>query len=250
MDESRVELANLTWEQAEEVIDSADLLALPCGSTEQHSLHLPLSVDSIRAEELTRDICRRAPEFDLTIAMLPVLTYGYAEHHMPFPGTMTLSAETYQRVVFDLADSVARHGGQRLLIVNCHGGNRAPLRLVSDRIQRELDLPVHHVFWAEFARKRIEERWGDDGGHADAHETSAIELFRPELVRESRKTRHHRRGSHETRQLRYFDDLTEEGGLGDPRDSDASFMAELVEETNERILEGIRTDIDTETDTD
>lgn len=246
MDEPHVDLSELTWEEAEEAIAGADFLALPCGSTEQHSLHLPLSVDSIRAEELTRDLCRRAPAHDLSILMLPVLTYGYAEHHMPYPGTLTLSADTYQRVVFDVADSVRRHGAARLLIVNCHGGNRAPLRLAADRIQRELDLPVHHVFWAEFARERIHEKWGDEGGHAGAHETSAIELFRPDLVREARKESQRRLGSHETRQLRYFDELSEQGGLGDPRNADAAFMADLVEETNERILEGLIADIESE----
>lgn len=243
MDEARVDLAELTWEEAETAIAEADFLALGCGSIEQHSLHLPLSVDSIRAEELTRDLCRRGADRGLSMWTLPVLTYGYSEHHMSFPGTVTLSADTYQRLVYDVGESLSRHGAERLLLVNCHGGNRAPLRLAADRIQRELDLPVHHVFWAEFARERIEERWGDQGGHAGAHETSAVQLFRPDLVREERMEPHERRGSFETRQLRYFEDLTALGGLGDPRNADAEFMADLVAETNEAILEGLLTDL-------
>lgn len=246
MDEARVDLAELTWEEAETAIAEADCLALACGSIEQHSVHLPLSVDSIRAEELTRDLCRRGAAHDLSMWLLPVLSYGYSEHHMSFPGTLTLTADTYQEVVYDIGHSIARHGAERLLIVNCHGGNRAPLRLAADRIQRELDLPVHHVFWAEFARERIEEQWGDEGGHAGAHETSAVELFRPELVREDRKVAHERRGSFETRQLRYFEDLTELGGLGDPRNADAAFMETLVAETNEAIIEALLTDLSAE----
>lgn len=243
MDEPRVDLAELTWPEAESAIEAADFLALPCGSIEQHAHHLPLSVDSIRAEELTRDLCRRARERDLSLLMLPVLTYGYSEHHMPYAGTVTLSAETYQDMVFDIAESVHRHGATRLLLVNYHGGNRAPLRLAADRIQRELEFPVHHVFWAEFARDRIEDLWGEDGGHADAHETSAIELFRPDLVRDDLKAVQPRRRSFETRQLPYFDDLTEAGGLGDPRNADAEAMAELVEATNVAILDGLEADL-------
>jgi len=244
MDEpTAFEVENLTWPDAEDAVAEADFVALPCGSIEQHSHHLPLSVDSIRAEELTRDLCERAPDRDLSVLMLPTLEYGYSEHHMSYPGTVTLTADTYQRVVEEIADSMRRHGADRLLIVNCHGGNRSPLRLAADRIQREQGLPVYHVFWADFARERIHERWGDQGGHAGAHETSAIELFRPKLVDEDEKVEQTRRDSYVTRQFRYFDDITEEGGLGDPRNADAEFMEQLVAETNEDILEGLAEDL-------
>lgn len=247
MDEANAfELENLTWEDAGEAIGTVDFVALPCGSIEQHSHHLPLSVDAIRAEELTRDLCRRAPGHDLSVLMLPTLEYGYSEHHMNYPGTVTLTADTYQRVVMEVADSMRRHGADRLLLVNCHGGNRSPLRLAADRIQREYDLPVYHVFWADFAREAIHEQWGDQGGHAGAHETSAIELFRPELVKQDRKEEQVRKAHYETRQFRYFDDLTEQGGLGDPRNSDAEFMETLVEETNETILDGLKADLASE----
>jgi creatinine amidohydrolase len=241
-----VALKNLTWEEAGEAIAEADFAALPCGSIEQHSLHLPLSVDSIRAEELTHDLAERAPDHDLSVLTLPTLAYGYSEHHMNYPGTVTLTAETYQEVVIETADSMRRHGADRLLLVNCHGGNRSPLRLAADRIQRELDLPVYHVFWADFARDRIREIWGDRGGHAGAHETSAIELFRPDLVRQNRKAEQDRSDLPKTRQLRYFEDITDQGGLGDPRNADPDAMADLVEETNERILEELAADLATE----
>jgi creatinine amidohydrolase len=237
------ELEHLTWEDAGRAIEDADFVALPCGSIEQHSHHLPVSVDAIRAEELTRELCRSAPAHDLSMLMCPTLDYGYSEHHMNYPGTITLTSDTYQQVVMEVADSVRRHGADRLLIVNCHGGNRSPLRLAADRIQREMDLPVYHVFWADFAREAIHDHWGDQGGHAGAHETSAIELFRPELVKQDRKEEQIRRDSYTTRQFRYFDDITEQGGLGDPRNSDAEFMESLVTETTEAILEGLAEDL-------
>lgn len=246
MDESAVDLEECTWVEAEAAIEEATFVALPCGSIEQHGHHLPLAVDAIRAEELTRDLCERASEHDLSIVMLPVLKYGYSEHHMNFSGTITLTADTYQRVVQEIADSVRRHGADRLLLVNCHGGNRAPLRLAADRIQREQEFPVYHVFWTDFARDRIHERWGDKGGHAGAHETSAIELFRPDLVRQDEKAEQPQLVRYETRQYEYFEDLTAQGGLGDPRNADTDFMAELVAETNEAILEGLAADLDTE----
>lgn len=246
MEVPTVDLEALTWEEAETAIDEATFVVLPCGSVEQHSSHLPLAVDAIRAEELTRDLCERAPDYGLSMVMLPVLKFGYSEHHMNFAGTVTLGADTYQRVVRDIADSVRRHGADRLLLVNCHGGNRAPLRLAADRIQREQGLPVYNVFWTDFARENIHERWGDRGGHAGAHETSAVQLFRPDLVRHDRLEDQTPTETYETRQFEYFEDLTEQGGLGDPRNVDADYMAELVDETNEAILEGLTADLEVE----
>lgn len=238
------ELANLTWEEAGERIPAADYVALPCGSIEQHSYHLPLSVDSIRADHLTRVLAERAPDHDLDIVMLPTLTYGYSEHHMSYPGTITLMPETYRQVIIEIATSMQTHGADRFLTINCHGGNRAPLRLAADRLVRDHDLTTHNVFWVEFAQEYLDEKLADDGGHAGAHETSITELVRPDLVKQDRKEKQTRKWNLETQRYRYFDDITEQGGLGDPTISDPEFMADVVDRATHDLLEALRADVE------
>lgn len=234
------QLSEQTWEDAETTFDSADYVILPCGSTEQHSTHLPLSVDTIRAEELTKDLCRAAPEYDLDLVMLPPLPYGESEHHMHFPGTITISADTYQQFVEDIGRSVAEHGGQRFAVVNCHGGNREPHKLALKRVQRETDLETHYVHWTDFARDRLESRFGEEWGHAGEYETSVIEHYRPDTVRQEKKTPQTRKARFETRVLSYFDDITKEGGIGDPTRSDPEFAAEVIDATTDDILETLQ----------
>jgi len=244
VDSTTYRLDEMTWEEAGEAIPAADLVVLPCGSTEQHAPHLPLAVDSIRAHELTDELARAAPDHDLSLLVLPTLRYGYSEHHMPYPGTVTIDPETYADLVVDVGASMAAHGAERFAIVNCHGGNREPHKLALDRLQREHDLESFYLMWTDFARERLEAKWGDEWGHAGEHETSVIEVFRPELVREERKepqTRNHR---FEARQYRYFDDITEQGGLGDPTRSDPDFVETVIEETTADILDALRTDIE------
>jgi creatinine amidohydrolase len=53
MAETDDDLWTMTWEDAGEAFERGDAAVLPTGSTEQHSVHLPVSVDSIRAEHLT-----------------------------------------------------------------------------------------------------------------------------------------------------------------------------------------------------
>lgn len=240
------ELMSRTWEDAGDVIDEADLVALPCGSIEQHSHHLPISVDTLRADHLTRELAAAAPDHGLSIATLPVLPYGHSEHHMNFPGTVTLSVDTYREAIVEIGTSMAAHGAGRFMAVNCHGGNREPLSLAADRLQRDHDLPTHVVNWTDYAREQLEERFGDDWGHAGQHETSVIELLYPGLVKSEAKKPQTTTDRPETRPYRYFDDVTEEGGLGDPTDSDPEFVEGVVEDATGDILEALREDIEAE----
>jgi creatinine amidohydrolase len=56
---------------------------------------------------------------------------------MAFAGTITLSGETLQRVYFEAAQSLLRHGFRRFLLLNSHAGNQATTRFVADRINQE-----------------------------------------------------------------------------------------------------------------
>ncbi|SIQ83988.1 creatinine amidohydrolase [Haladaptatus litoreus] len=246
LDYDSFDLGGMTWEDAEEAIPNADFLVLPTGSVEQHSIHLPVTVDTLRAEALSRELVESASEHDLSMVRLPTLPYGYSEHHMNYAGTITLSAETYMHVVEEIAQSMAKHGAKRLVLLNCHGGNRSPLKLAGDRIQRDHGVKVFFVHWTDFARDKLKERFGEEWGHAGDHETSVIELFYPDLVKSDKKESQTRKARFEARQYTYFDDITEQGGLGDPTESDAEFLEEIVAETTEKILSALSEDMEQE----
>lgn len=238
------DLGSMTWEDAETAIPSADFVVLPTGSIEQHSVHLPVSVDTLRAENLSRELVESAPDHGLDMVRLPTLPYGYSEHHMPLAGTITLQADTYQHVLEEIARSAHEHGANRFLVLNTHGGNREPLKLAADRVSRDTGMAVYPVHWTDFARDQLEARWGEDWGHAGDHETSAIELFHPDLVKTDRKEPQTRTAEYEARQYTYFTDLTEQGGLGDPTNADTEFMAEVLEDTTAAILDALQADMD------
>jgi len=127
--------------------------------------------------------------------------------------------------------------------VNCHGGNRDSLSVAADRLGRDTDLTVHVVHWTDFARDDLEERFGEDWGHAGEHETSFVELYRPDLVRTERKEPQNAREMPRTRSYEYFDDVTELGGLGDPTESDPDAMEEIVADATREILAAIVEDV-------
>lgn len=237
-------LGHMTWEDAEAAFESADYVVLPCGSTEQHSRHLPTSVDTLRSKHLTEELAEAAPRHDLDLLVLPPLPYGYSEHHLTFAGTVTLGAETYQAVIVEIGRSVLGHGADRFLITNFHAGNIEPHKLAIDRLQRDHDLPTHYVNWTDFAREALEREFGEEWGHAGEHETSVIEYYRPELVRADAKQPQTTKANGDTKQFQYFDDITVEGGLGDPTNSDPEFIGTVIEETTEKILRKLRADLE------
>ncbi len=244
----RVLLEEMTSEEAGKAIKEADFVILPAGSLEQHSLHLPLSTDSIRAEYLAKYLAENSE--NLKLVVLPTLKYGLSEHHIHFPGTITLKDETYMNLIFEIASSLKKHGAKRLLVMNFHGGNIQAIRLSLLRIERELGLKTYFVHWTEFARDLIKE-YGKEVpyGHSGFYETSMVMLFRPDLVREEKmKEQEYKGPSRErdlpsTKVLAYFEERYPTGGIGDPRLASKDFAEKLVKEVTGRILQALKDDL-------
>jgi len=116
-------LEEMSWPEAESAFAEGRVVLVPVGSTEQHGPHLPLGTDSFTAQALAARAGRRTGAL-----VTPTLPFGYAEYHTDFAGTLSLSNETYTRVLIELVDRLVRYGATHILFVNGHGGNAFALR--------------------------------------------------------------------------------------------------------------------------
>jgi creatinine amidohydrolase len=114
---SAMRVRDLNWMQLEAYLERDDRIVLPLGSTEQHG-YLSLETDNILAERVSMEAAE-----PLGVPVLPVLAYGITPLFAAYPGSPSLSAETYLRVVRELLDSLFVQGFRRVLLVNGHGGN-------------------------------------------------------------------------------------------------------------------------------
>jgi creatinine amidohydrolase len=105
------------WMQLEEYLRGDDRIVLPFGSIEQHG-YLSLGVDMILSERVSVEAAE-----PLGVPVLPSLPYGITPYFAAYPGSPTLSVETYQAVVRELLESLHGQGFRRFLLVNGHGGN-------------------------------------------------------------------------------------------------------------------------------
>jgi len=176
---SRDQIASLAEQDA--------VVVIPTGSTEQHGPHLPVGTDAIIASEIATRAVKRASD-SVSVLLLPALTYGSSQHHMMFSGTLSLHDDLFTSQLVEIGNCLLHHGFRRLLFVNGHGGNAAPLRLAIDRIRQGTKREVYIVsstYWQLIAPTIIESRQSHFGGigHAGEVETSLMLALYPHLVR-------------------------------------------------------------------
>lgn len=128
-----VEWMHLRSPELKAAADQDAIVVLPTASVEQHGKHLPVGTDTLTVQAIALEAARSLAG-EIPVIVLPTVWSGFALHHMGFPGTITLSAQTFRTVVEEIAASVFHHGFERLVIVNGHGGNTLHLRTCSIEI--------------------------------------------------------------------------------------------------------------------
>ncbi|MGH8959463.1 MAG: creatininase family protein [Acidimicrobiia bacterium] len=237
------ELARLTWKEAEQAIDKAKLALVPVGSLEQHGPHLSLDTDMAVAQALAD---RLQSDLGHDAVLCPPVTYGLSEHHMAFPGTMTLRPNTLVALFHDLVESLASWDLRRVLVINGHGGNIDALRLASRNARRDHRSLVAAIMWAVLAAPEIAARTqSPQYGHACEIETSVAMDLIPDRVRLDLISRPGQRRSADpltdpprnlVDQAVWMEEWTDDGALGDPSLASAEMGKDLMEVIYERAL--------------
>lgn len=159
------------------------ICVLPLGATEQHGPHLPVATDQIIADGLAAGLDALCGG---RLLILPGLPATCSEHHMAFPGSLTLDHEAFIQVVTQLIGSAARHGFRRFFLLNAHGGNSSVGGVVAEKLSTQLpELDVVFGTWFRMAGERLRHLVEGEYpavGHACEFETSLIMALRPVLV--------------------------------------------------------------------
>lgn len=166
-----------------DAFDRRTPVILPTAAVEQHGEHLPLGTDCMIVSAIAERLDRA---MDGKILILPTVQVACSEHHMGFPGSLTITHETYRRTVMEHVESVFRHGFTRLMILNGHGGNVAINSVLSEQIgQQHPEIECLVGSWWSMGRARTESI-SEGGflscGHACEFETSILLEIYPELV--------------------------------------------------------------------
>src|SRR5438132_447379 len=93
-----VELDRLSWPEVQAQLESGrDTVVIAFGATEQHGPHMPLATDALLGDHLARLVAERLDAF-----VAPTVRVGCSEHHLAFPGTLSVAQATFHSLVGDL----------------------------------------------------------------------------------------------------------------------------------------------------
>lgn len=192
MSEQELQIEHLSWPDVEAMmVEGVDTVVFACGAVEQHGPHLPMCVDAEHGTALAISIARRMGN----TLVAPTVRIGVSEHHMAFPGTVSLQESTFRAVCTDYVTSMARHGFKRVCIVPTHGGNFRPLAAMSEHLDTSAGPDCRVLVYTDLIgmvntwQQIVESECGLGervGGHADIAETSLIEHLHPYLIRRER----------------------------------------------------------------
>jgi creatinine amidohydrolase len=114
-------LAEMPFPEVKRLADGGRaMVVLPVGVVEEHGAHLPLGLDSFAAEIYTSSAAPHLAEAGYEVVVAPTISYGVARAAIDFPGTLSLEPETLCSMVVEIGRSLARHGLNRLVILNGH----------------------------------------------------------------------------------------------------------------------------------
>ena len=248
----------MSWTEIRDAINSGKkTVLLVVGSVEQHGPHLPTITDSLVGKYVAQQAAVKLG--DTLVA--PVMQPGLAEHHLGFPGTISLNFDDFNRFLTDYCTSLAQAGFKNIVLISAHGGNTDTMIAYAPRIAKQL-LNQADVYVAtgavnpEETRKRLalatkyHVSLGKAGVHAGWFETSMVLAIRPDLVDMSKAEEGLDQDSFympenaKRTQMRGFavgvKPYSANGILGDPRGATADAGRELLELQIEELAKTVR----------
>lgn len=157
---------DLNWMGVEKYLAQDNRVVVITGACEEHG-YLSLLSDIRAPLEIAQAACHRE-----NVLIAPPLPYGISPHFTAYPGTVSLSTETFTALVREVIEGLLAQGFRRILVSNGHGGNTQALRSLLaelgdvhpeaslalfqwwhhpavDAVAQDAGLPQHHANWSE-----------------------------------------------------------------------------------------------------
>jgi sterol desaturase/sphingolipid hydroxylase (fatty acid hydroxylase superfamily)/creatinine amidohydrolase/Fe(II)-dependent formamide hydrolase-like protein len=184
-------LEDLTWsETAGAMHKGYDKIIIPTGGVEQNGRHLILGKHNYVIKETSQRIAKATGG----TLIAPVINYVPEEVHMSYPGTISVSEETFAAILEDAARSLKRHGFKYIFFIGDSFGNQTPQSNVAEKLNLEwfgegaIVASISDYYDANGQITWLEDKgysMSEIGGHAGIRDTSEILAAHPKGYRKS-----------------------------------------------------------------
>ena len=163
-------LEQTSWMEVRDKLKNPQGIIMATGSTEQHGPIGLIGTDTICSETIASDAAAKANMY-----LAPSIGFTPAEFNMKFPGTISISAQTFKSLLREVTSSLLKHGFKYVLIVNGHGANIDPIKEVMIDFKNKLFFKS----WWDFPKVNDirNKEFGDwEGMHATPSEVSITQV--------------------------------------------------------------------------
>jgi len=130
-------IEELTWMEVRDALKAGKTTVIvPTGGVEQNGPYLATGKHNYALRATTEAIARKlgnalvAP----TVAFVPEGDIDPPTGHMKYPGTISLTEDTYQRLLTDICASFKTHGFEHIVMIGDSGGNQAGMKAVAAKL--------------------------------------------------------------------------------------------------------------------
>jgi len=168
----------LNWAEFGKLIPGKyDTAILPVGTIEAHGV-APLGTDNMIPMEISKRIAT-----DLKAVIAPVVNYGITSSLLGYPGSLTVSKETFENYLREIIISMASWKFDKIVVLNGHGGQIEQLGRAAKDAWTATRTKIVVVHWWMCCDDIVEDVYGRPGGHAATDENAAVQAFRPDLIK-------------------------------------------------------------------
>ncbi len=173
-----MKLWDLSWKEVEKYLIKYDDILIPIGSIEEHGYHLQLSTDAFIAERIAEEVSK-----GIEVLIAPVICYGVCRSTAAYPGTISVTFNSFKRFIYDILSSLYDQGFKRLYLFTAHGGNAHIIAIeeAARFLKRRKDVFVYLMTPKDVDLSDVIET--RDDLHAGEIETSLMLYLAPDRVK-------------------------------------------------------------------
>ena len=148
---------DLTRLEMEQLDRKHTIVLIPLGALEQHGNQAPLGTDDIIANAMVSYLKEELEAVceDFPMLVFPVIPVGLSTEHKNFCGSVTFRPDTYYHLLYDICESLARHGFKKIAFLICHGGNAPLVQILSRELRSDLGLYAFYLSSGAFSHPDV-----------------------------------------------------------------------------------------------
>jgi creatinine amidohydrolase len=133
-------IEEMTWMEVRDALKGGkDTVLIPTGGVEQNGPYLATGKHDVVLRATTEAIARKLGNA-LVAPIVPFVPEGDIDpptSHMKYPGTISLSEDTYAKLLTDICASFRTHGFAHIVMIGDSGGNQKGMKEVAARLNEK-----------------------------------------------------------------------------------------------------------------